>query len=75
MFHLKNNLKNQKQILSAEEIDSMHYYRDPNALYPCYDSAVYGLCWYNKPDDGGQKVVWHEGGMMGASSIIKLEKK
>jgi CubicO group peptidase (beta-lactamase class C family) len=72
MFHLKSNLKNQKQILSAEEIDLMHYYKDPNALYPYYDSAVYGLGWYHKPNDNNQKVVWHEGGMMGASSIIKL---
>jgi CubicO group peptidase (beta-lactamase class C family) len=72
MFHLKNNLKNQKQILSREEIDLMHYYRDTNTLYPYYDSAVYGLGWYFKPNENGYKIVWHEGGMMGASSIIKL---
>lgn len=72
MFHLKNDLKNQKRILSEEEIDSMHYYQDPDTLYPYYDSAVYALGWYFKPNDNGYKIVWHEGGMMGASSIIKL---
>lgn len=72
MFHLKNNLKTQKQILSQEEIDLMHYYKDTNALYPYYDSAAYGLGWYFKENDNGYKTVWHEGGMMGASSIIKL---
>jgi CubicO group peptidase (beta-lactamase class C family) len=72
MFHLKNNLKDKKQILSAEEIELMQFYRDPNALYPYYDSAFYGLGWYVKPNDDGQKIVWHEGGMMGASSIIRL---
>jgi hypothetical protein len=72
MFHLKNNLKNQQQILSAEEIDLMQSDRDPNALYPYYDSAFYGLGWYFKPDASGQKAVWNEGGMMGASAILQL---
>jgi CubicO group peptidase (beta-lactamase class C family) len=72
MFHLKSNLKNQKQILSAAEIDLMQSHKEPNALYPYYDSAAYGLGWYHKADDNGHKVVWHEGGMMGASSIIRL---
>jgi CubicO group peptidase (beta-lactamase class C family) len=72
IFHLKNNLKNQKQILSQAEIDLMQSHKEPNALYPYYDSAAYGLGWYHKANDGGQKVVWHEGGMMGASSIIRL---
>lgn len=43
MFHLKNNLQYQRQILSPQEIDLMQSYREPNALYPYCDSAVYGL--------------------------------
>jgi hypothetical protein len=46
--------------------------KESDALYPYYDSSFYGLGWYFKPNDNGYKVVWHEGGMMGASSIIKL---
>jgi len=72
MFHLKNDVKNQKQILNNAEIDLMHYYKDKNTLYHYYDSTIYGLGWYYKPNDNGYKIVWHEGGMMGASSMIKL---
>lgn len=69
MFHLKNN---NKDILDAEELDLMHSYKNRTALYHYYDSTYYGLGWYFKPNDNGYKTVWHEGGMMGASSMIKL---
>ncbi|MEO9070111.1 MAG: serine hydrolase domain-containing protein [Ginsengibacter sp.] len=72
MFHLKDSVKNQLQILPKGEIDLMHYYVDKNALYQYYDSTTYGLGWYFRQSDNGYKIVWHEGGMMGASSIIKL---
>lgn len=70
MFHLKDN--NYKKILSSEEIELMQNYINKHTLYPLYDSTYYGLGWYVKPNDNGYKVVWHEGGMMGASSMIKL---
>lgn len=72
MFHLKNDVKNQKKILNNDEIDLMHYYKNNNTLYHYYDSTIYSLGWYYKPNDNGYKIVWHEGGMMGASSMIKL---
>jgi CubicO group peptidase (beta-lactamase class C family) len=72
MFHLKDDLPNQKQILNRDEIDSMHFYKNNNTLYHYYDSTIYGLGWYFKLNDNGYKIVWHEGGMMGASSMIKL---
>jgi CubicO group peptidase (beta-lactamase class C family) len=72
MFHLKNNVRDQKKILDNKDIDLMRDFKDENVLYHHYDSAYYGLGWYCKPNDKGYKIVWHEGGVMGASSIIKL---
>lgn len=69
MFHLKNG---QKELLDSEEIDLTHNYINSNTLYHYYDSTFYGLGWYCKSNDNGYKVIWHEGGMMGASSMIKL---
>ncbi|MDP3311789.1 serine hydrolase [Lutibacter sp.] len=69
MFHLKNG---QKGLLSSEEIDLTHNYINPKTLYHYYDSTLYGLGWYFKTNDNGYKIIWHEGGMMGASSMIKL---
>ena len=47
-------------------------YVDRGALYPYYDSSYYGLGWYFRTTKKGTRVVWHEGGMPGASSIIVL---
>jgi CubicO group peptidase (beta-lactamase class C family) len=48
--------------MQARRGDAFHHY---------YGSAYYGLGWYVR-QEGEQRVVWHEGGMPGASSIIKL---
>lgn len=48
--------------MQARHGDAFHHY---------YSDAYYGLGWYVR-QEGGQRVVWHEGGMPGASSIIKL---
>ncbi|MTI32143.1 serine hydrolase domain-containing protein [Xanthovirga aplysinae] len=69
MFHLKNG---NSTVLNDKSIDLMHSYKNKNALYHYYDATYYGLGWYYKPDDDGFKLVWHEGGMMGISSMIKL---
>ena len=66
MFNLNNGKKN---ILSKEEIDLMHNYVNENTYYPL---GNYGLGWFSNPNDNGYKAVWHEGGMAGVSSMIKL---
>ncbi|MBK6266192.1 beta-lactamase family protein [Marivirga sp. S37H4] len=68
MFHL---ISQENDILSPKEVDLMHNYIDPDVIYPYYDSTYYGLGWYFKNDDG-YRIVWHEGGMMGASTMLKL---
>ena len=69
MFHLKNS---QNGLLNPDEIDLTHNYINPKTLYHYYDSTYYGLGWYSKSNDNGYRIIWHEGGMMGASSMIKL---
>jgi CubicO group peptidase (beta-lactamase class C family) len=59
-------------VLSPESVRRMQQKSDPQALHHYYAGAYYGLGWYVRPDDGGQRLVWHEGGMPGASTIIKL---
>lgn len=61
-----------KELIDTKKLKLMQNYYNHNALYHYYDSTKYGLGWYFKIDDNGYKVVWHEGGMMGASSMIKL---
>jgi CubicO group peptidase (beta-lactamase class C family) len=58
--------------LDRETVARMQANADPAAFQHYYDAAYYGLGWYVRPDDGGQRVVWHEGGMPGASTIIKM---
>jgi CubicO group peptidase (beta-lactamase class C family) len=69
MFNLKNN---NEKLLDAKTIDLMHSYINKYSMYHYYDSTYYGLGWYFKPNDHGYKIIWHEGGMKGVSSMIKL---
>lgn len=59
-------------VLRAESVVRMQRKADPAALQHYYGNSYYGLGWYVRENDGGERVVWHEGGMPGASSIIKL---
>lgn len=68
-FHLN---KTEIKILSKKSLNEMQGYRNPTALFHYHQNAYYGLGWYVKPDDNGYKVIWHEGGMMGASATLKL---
>ncbi|UCF04128.1 MAG: beta-lactamase family protein [bacterium] len=70
MFHLKDHLDDQQQILSDTTIESMQRARDVTAKYVSED--YYGFGWFFNESEGGYKVCWHEGGMGGARSILKL---
>lgn len=70
MFHLKDHLVDQKQILSDSAIEAMQSDKDANAKYVSED--YYGFGWFFRENEGGYKVCWHEGGMGGARSILKL---
>ncbi|HSX59289.1 MAG TPA: serine hydrolase domain-containing protein [Tahibacter sp.] len=70
-FHL-DPASAEKPVLSTAGVRRMQQRADAKALHHYYAGAYYGLGWYVRPDDGGERAVWHEGGMPGASSIIKL---
>jgi CubicO group peptidase (beta-lactamase class C family) len=67
MFHLKDHLPDQKQILKDETIDSMKVEKDPNA-----PNKEYRFGWREKMDDHGYRSISHTGGMPGVSAEIKL---
>ncbi|HYC58421.1 MAG TPA: serine hydrolase domain-containing protein [Thermoanaerobaculia bacterium] len=69
MFHLDDR---PSRVLSRAAKEAMRSYVEPGALYPYYDSSRYGLGWYFRTTANGTRVVWHEGGMPGASSILVL---
>lgn len=71
MFHLAPD-KATHPVLNRKDVERMQANADPRALHHYYGAAYYGLGWYVRPNDGGQRVLWHEGGMPGASTIIKL---
>lgn len=71
MFHLAPAQTPQAPI-SRESVERMQQLASPRALHHYYGAAYYGLGWYVRPDDHGRRVLWHEGGMPGASTIIKL---
>ncbi len=71
-FHLKES---NSDLLSNREIDLMQNHVDEGALHHYYASAKYGLGWYFRTEPDGTEIVWHEGGMMGASSMLKLIPK
>jgi len=69
MFHLDDR---PSPILSPAAKETMRSYMEPGALYPYYDSSHYGLGWYFRTTANGTRVVWHEGGMPGWSTILVL---
>jgi CubicO group peptidase (beta-lactamase class C family) len=62
-----------KPLLSEENIELVRNSGQTSAFNPLFGvSTSYGFGWYMRPDDSGYKTMWHEGGMPGASSFIKL---
>ncbi|UCC29513.1 MAG: beta-lactamase family protein [Phycisphaerales bacterium] len=72
MFHLKNHLADQEQILEDELIDTMQRDYDKTAAQFDASEAPYGLGWVFKENDNGYGTVWHAGGMEGAGAMLKL---
>lgn len=68
-LHLQSHYEG---FLEAPAIHNMQVYQEKGTLFHYYQDTYYGLGWYIMPDDNGKKVVWHEGGMIGASTILKL---
>jgi CubicO group peptidase (beta-lactamase class C family) len=73
MFHL-GQTKTIKTVLSEKFVRLMHNFKNEHTLYSINNATFYGLGWYNQTIDDNT-VIWHEGGMPGASSMLKLFPK
>ncbi len=71
MFHLDPDAVAHPP-LNRSNVERMQLNADPRAFQHYYGSSYYGLGWYVRSNDNGHRVLWHEGGMPGASTIIKL---
>jgi len=67
MFHLKNHLGDQAQILKDETIDLMQRHIDKKL-----PNVGYKLGWGVNEDDNGYRSVSHGGGMPGVSTGLKI---
>jgi CubicO group peptidase (beta-lactamase class C family) len=67
MFHLKNHLADQRQIISDESIDEMHV---PTASEE--EGSGYGIGWSSHTNDKGLRTVSHSGGMGGVRTNLIL---
>lgn len=70
MFHL-GQIQTAKPILSEKFIHLMANFKNEHTLYSINHETFYGLGWYKQRNDSSP-VIWHEGGMPGASSMLKL---
>jgi CubicO group peptidase (beta-lactamase class C family) len=61
-----------RAILTEAAVRSMTSSIEPGPLSPLYHATQYGLGWYFRDDEGGFKTMWHEGGMPGASTYVKM---
>lgn len=76
MFHLAEEVKGASAILQPQTKRLMRSHVEPGVLYPYYNSSPYGLGWYFREQGReANPVVWHEGGMPGASAILVLLPK
>jgi CubicO group peptidase (beta-lactamase class C family) len=67
MFHLKDHLPDQSQILTDTSIDAMH-----QPTMKISDNNGYGIGWFAEDRPDGYHVVSHTGGMPGVATILML---
>ncbi len=71
MLHLDPESTRQT-VLKPQDLQAMQANAVPQALHHYYGAAYYGLGWYVRPAADGPREIWHEGGMPGTSTIIKM---
>jgi len=74
MFHLKNDLPDQKAIISDAAIDEMQ--RPSPGTGPTREwereGSGYGIGWYVGVTEDGLRVIHHSGGTVGVSTVLAL---
>ena len=75
MFHLKDHLPDQEQILTDASLDAMHkpsMKLAENLMIKMTDNAGYGIGWMSEDRADGYHAVWHTGGMPGVVTDLTL---
>ena len=74
MFHLKNNLPDQKAIISHTSIDKMQEPSPETAPMRKWESqgSGYGIGWVISIIKGGLRVLHHNGGTIGISTVLAI---
>ena len=77
MFHLKNNLPDQKAIITANSIDLMHQSNPETGPLREWEreGSGYGIGWFVGITKGGLRTVHHNGGTVGVSTVLALVPK
>lgn len=58
--------------LPPPDVAAMRASDDDGARHPMYGDAWYGQGWYVRGSASAPRLVWHEGGMPGASTLLAL---
>jgi CubicO group peptidase (beta-lactamase class C family) len=74
MFHLKNDLPNQKAIISDAAIDAMQNPSPETGPMRAWEreGSGYGIGWYVGVTEDGLRVIQHSGGTVGVSTVLAL---
>jgi CubicO group peptidase (beta-lactamase class C family) len=74
MFHLKNDLSDQRAILSDASIDGMQHPSPETGPMEVWEreGSGYGIGWFIGVTEDGLRVVYHTGGTLGVSTILAL---
>jgi CubicO group peptidase (beta-lactamase class C family) len=74
MFHLKNDLSDQRAILSDASIDGMQRPSPETGPRESWEreGSGYGIGWFIGVTENGLRVVYHTGGTLGVSTILAL---
>lgn len=72
MFHLKDRLPSQKPVFGDDLIERMQSAKDPRIVNHGHPAESYGWGWFFNETEYSRKTVWHEGGSIGTSTLLKL---
>lgn len=72
MFHLGDRQPFRNPVFGERLIGLMQSAGDPRAVNPARPAESYGWGWFFNETDYNRKTVWHEGGSIGSSALLKL---
>ena len=70
MLHAGSLMRDQKQILSAEALETMQVPTSQTSTPSPGDGAGFGVGWHSDTDDEGVRLISHSGGMGGVTTTL-----